>query len=223
MEQKLKQSKGTVYVAVEALYSMDGDIAPLIEITSVTKRLDAHLIVDEAHSTGVFGDKGKGLVNALKLEKFVFARLVTFGKAYGAHGGLILGSKELIEFITNFSRSFIYTTALPPAAYIRAGLIVIYPDINERRNQLEENITYFRSFFKDEELNSDSKSPIQIVRAGELEKVKKSSDELLRNKIAVKPIFSPTVPAGQERLRICLHSFNTKVEIEKLVEIISSI
>ena len=199
---------------------MDGDIAPLIEITSVTKRLGAYLIVDEAHSTGVFSDKGKGLVNAVKLEEFVFARLVTFGKAYGSHGGLILGSKELIEFITNFARSFIYTTALPPAAYIRAGLIVSYPDIDERRKELAQNIAYFRSFFNEEELYSNPKSPIQIVQLGQLEQIRKSAEELLKNNLAVKPIYSPTVPFGKERLRICLHSFNSKKEIEKLVVLI---
>lgn len=218
LEQKIKQSKGAVYVSVEALYSMDGDIAPLIEIVEVTKRLGAFLIVDEAHSSGVFGEKGKGLVNELNLKESVFARLVTFGKAYGSHGGLILGSKELIEFTINFSRSFIYTTALPPASYIRVGLIVGYPDITERRKGLEENISFFRSFFKSDELFSDARSPIQIVQLGEMEKIKKSSEALLKNKIAVKPIFSPTVPQGQERLRICIHSFNSKAEIESIIK-----
>ena len=220
LERKINQSKGTVYVAVEALYSMDGDLAMLIEIAEVTDRLGAYLIVDEAHSSGVFGKKGKGLVNELNLEESVFARLVTFGKAYGSHGGLILGSKELIEFTTNFSRSFIYTTALPPASYIRAGLIVGYPDINERRKELEENVAFFRSFFNEKELYSDARSPIQILQLREMQKIKQSSETLLKNKIAVKPIFSPTVPEGQERLRICIHSFNRKDEIEKLVGLI---
>lgn len=220
LEQKIKQSKGAVYVAVEALYSMDGDIAPLIQIAEVTSRLGAYLIVDEAHSSGVFGEKGKGLVNELNLQGRVFARLVTFGKAYGSHGGLILASKDLIEFITNFARSFIYTTALPPAAYIRAGLIISYPDIDERRKELAQNTAYFRSFFNDEELYSDARSPIQIVQLGQLEQIRKSAEELLKNNLAVKPIYSPTVPVGQERLRICLHSFNRKEEIEKLVGLI---
>ena len=221
LEQKIKASKGAVYVAVESLYSMDGDIAPLIDIAEVTKRLGAYLIVDEAHSSGVFGENGKGLVNELNLKESVFARLVTFGKAYGSHGGLILGSKELIEFITNFARSFIYTTALPPAAYIRAGLIVSYPDIDERRKELAQNTAYFRSFFNEEELYSDARSPIQIVQLGQLEQIRKSAEELLKNNLAVKPIYSPTVPFGQERLRICLHSFNRKEEIEKLVGLIN--
>jgi 8-amino-7-oxononanoate synthase len=220
LEQKIKASKGAVYVAVESLYSMDGDIAPLIDIAEVTKRLGAYLIVDEAHSSGVFGENGKGLVNELNLKESVFARLVTFGKAYGSHGGLILGSKELIEFIVNFSRSFIYTTALPPSSYIRAGLIVAYPDINERRKKLEDNISYFRSFFKPLELFSDAKSPIQILQLGEMQKIKQSSETLLKNKIAVKPIYSPTVPVGQERLRICIHSFNSQNAIEQLCKLI---
>ncbi len=220
LEHKIKQSKGTVYVAVEALYSMDGDLAPLSEIAEISNRLGAFLIVDEAHSTGVFGDKGKGRVNELNLEKNVFARLITFGKAFGSHGGLILGSEELIEFVINFSRSFIYTTALPPSSYIRAALIVAYPDIKDRRINLEENINFFRSFFTSEELFSDVKSPIQIVQKGEIEKIKQSSEELLKNRLAVKPIFSPTVPSGHERLRICIHSFNQTSEIRRLVEII---
>ena len=204
----------------ESVFSMDGDIAPLIDIAEVTKRLGAYLIVDEAHSSGVFGENGKGLVNELNLKESVFARLVTFGKAYGSHGGLILGSKELIEFIVNFSRSFIYTTALPPSSYIRAGLIVAYPDINERRKKLEDNISYFRSFFKPLELFSDAKSPIQILQLGEMQKIKQSSETLLKNKIAVKPIYSPTVPVGQERLRICIHSFNSQNDIEQLCKLI---
>lgn len=220
LELKIRKSKGTVYVAVEALYSMDGDLAPLAQISEVTERLNAYLVVDEAHSSGVFGEKGKGLVSELQLEPAVFAKLITFGKAYGAHGGLILGSKELIEFTTNFARSFIYTTALPPAAYIRAGLIVTYPDLDERRKELEGNIAHFRSFFAANELYSHEKSPIQIVQLGQLEKIRKSATELLRKRLAVKPIYSPTVPAGQERLRICLHSFNRKDEIERLIEVI---
>lgn len=216
LEAQLKKASSTVYVAVESLYSMDGDIAPLKEIVQLCKSYGAYLIVDEAHSAGVFGNEGRGLADELVITDNIFARLVTFGKAFGSHGAIILGSTELKEYLYNFSRSFIYTTALPPSAYARMEFITEYRDIPVRVIQLQENIAFFRSNLKDVKLISDKHSPIQIIE-GDLDKIKKMSENLMRQNIAVKAIYSPTVPIGKERLRICLHSFNTKEEIRKLI------
>ena len=106
LEQKLSNAKGLIYVVVESVYSMDGDMAPLTEIVAVCKKYNAALIVDEAHAVGIFGN-GKGLVSELGLENNVFARVVTFGKAVGVHGAAILGSNELRDYLINFSRAFI--------------------------------------------------------------------------------------------------------------------
>lgn len=223
LEFKIKRAKGTVYVAIEALYSMDGDLAPLKEIIELTKRNKTYLVVDEAHSTGVFGENGKGLANELQVEQELFARLITFGKSYGSHGGLVVGSKDLITYLSNFSRSFIYTTALPPASYIRNALIVNYPDIEARREKLQVNIAYFRSFFSSNELFAHSNSPIQIIFKGKMNKVKKAATLLAEGNIAVKPIFPPTVPQDEERLRVCIHSFNTQKDIDQMVSLLKEI
>ena len=113
LAEKIKKAKGNVFVAVESIYSMDGDEAPLQKIVGICQKNAAALVVDEAHAVGVFGDKGEGLVAKYGLENDVFARIITFGKAYGCHGAAILGSSNLRSYLINFSRPFIYTTALP--------------------------------------------------------------------------------------------------------------
>ena len=113
LESKLQRSKGNIFVAVESIYSMDGDMAPLKEIAAVCKKYNANLVVDEAHATGLFGKQGRGLVSQHGLEDEVFARVHTFGKALGCHGAVILGSETLRNYLVNFARSFIFTTALP--------------------------------------------------------------------------------------------------------------
>ncbi len=96
---------------------MDGDTAPLEKISELCENYNAHLIIDEAHATGVFGNTGEGLVQQLHLQKKCFARIHTFGKACGVHGAAILGSETLKNYLINFSRPFIYTTALPPSSF----------------------------------------------------------------------------------------------------------
>ena len=105
------------YLVVESIYSMDGDAAPLSGFAEISKAYDLNLIVDEAHSTGVYGSEGQGMVNDLGLSALVFARIYTFGKALGCHGAAIVGDALLIQFLINFARSFIYTTAMPVTMY----------------------------------------------------------------------------------------------------------
>lgn len=103
-----------IFIVVESVYSMDGDTAPLLEFVHLKNKLkNVFLIVDEAHALGVFGKKGKGLCNKLKIENDCFARIYTYGKAMGAHGATIVGNNDLRNFLINFCRPFIYTTALP--------------------------------------------------------------------------------------------------------------
>jgi len=218
---KINSAKGTIYVAIESLYSMDGDLSPLRKISKICEKHNAYLIIDEAHSSGVLGENGKGFVNALGLENKVFARLITFGKAYGSHGSVILGSNELTEFLINFARSFIYTTALPDATVARNKEIVRMKDLNERRLKLQSNLAYFRSSFKHEGLISEVNSPIQILQIGNIKEVSVLAKKIQDRGIAVKAIFSPTISKGKERLRLCIHSFNTKNEIDVLVKVLS--
>ncbi len=228
LEQKLSNAKGLVYVVVESVYSMDGDFAPLTEIVAICKKYNAALIVDEAHAVGIFGN-GKGLVSELGLENDIFARIVTFGKAFGVHGAAILGSNELRDYLINFSRAFIYTTALPlhSIVSIKNAHEFLLQNLN-RINTLKELITYFKTQISNELASStklnlksqiiNSDSPIQCIIIPGNNEVKAMADKLQQSGFDVRPILSPTVPKGQERLRICLHSFNTKEEIDSLIK-----
>jgi 8-amino-7-oxononanoate synthase len=214
LEKKLRLGEGTRYVAIESLYSMDGDLSPISVIAALCKKYGAYLIVDEAHAAGVLG---KGLVDELGLSDLVFARLITFGKAYGTHGAVIVGPKILKDFLINFARSFIYTTALPPSTYQLMQQRCMQ-DLIEVQDQLQERISRFRSQMVHDMLVSDARSPIQIVQVGTVGRTKEMADRLQRLGFAVKPIFSPTVPKGKERIRICLHAFNTQDEIIRLCQ-----
>lgn len=224
LEEKITKQNGTVYVVVESVYSMGGDSPDLTAIANLCSKYNAFLIVDEAHAVGIVGKKGKGLVNELKLEKSVFARVITYGKAMGCHGAAILGDKELIDFLINFSRSFIYTTAISPhsVATIKAS----YNELKQgNQNQdLQGVINEFHKLKNKYNLTENfikSESAIQSLVVGNIEKTKEIAKALVKNNIAVKAILWPTVPTGLEQIRICLHSYNTKEEIKLLFEVIS--
>jgi 8-amino-7-oxononanoate synthase len=221
LEEKIKRSGGVVYVAVESLYSMDGDFACLKEISRVCERYNVYLIVDEAHSTGVIGDHGRGEVDRLGLNEKVFARVVTFGKAYGSHGACVLSGNDLKTYLYNFARSFIYTTALPPYVYAYNSAATRFKSIPDRQEKLREVISVFRKSYKGKGLISDERSPIQVIEIGDIQKTKDLAKRLQIEKIAVKPIFSPTVPEGKERIRLCFHAENTENEVELLVKILN--
>jgi 8-amino-7-oxononanoate synthase len=210
---KLERCNGTVYIAIESLYSMDGDLAPIEEIVELAEKFGAYLIIDEAHASGIVGKKGKGIVDDLALNSKVFARIITFGKAYGSHGAAILGSLDLKEFLINFARSFIYTTALSPNSYARIRQMVERSESEIERKKLHENILLFRSLMDENSISSNEISPIQMIRIGDIEKTKNVAINLQQNLFVVKAIYSPTVKKGEEGIRICIHSFNTKEEI----------
>lgn len=217
LETKLKLAKGNIFVVVESVYSMDGDIAPLMEISNLCQRYQANLIVDEAHATGIFGNNGRGLINQLDLTDQVFARIVTFGKAMGTHGAIILGSKSLRHYLINFARSFIYTTAAPIHNIV--AIRSAYQLLNKIDHQLiHQKIALFRKMIKEQNINTlDSESAIQGILFPSNEATKLAATVLQSKGFDVRAILSPTVALGKERLRICLHNFNTDEEIISLV------
>lgn len=208
-----------IYIAVESVYSMDGDIAPLVEIIELIKGLEnVFLIVDEAHAIGVFGKHGRGLCNELGIEKACFARVYTYGKAMGCHGAAIAGSDLLRNYLINFSRSFIYTTALPNhsvEAIVHAYQLLVETD---QKGSLQTNIEHFNSKTSGIKNLIKSKSAIHSLVVGNNQKADLLEKQLAQNNIYVKAIKSPTVKEGTERLRFCLHAFNTKQEIDLLIE-----
>ncbi|WP_026913952.1 aminotransferase class I/II-fold pyridoxal phosphate-dependent enzyme [Christiangramia portivictoriae] len=227
LESKLSRFSATsndsqIYIVTESVFSMDGDRPDLLRIADLARRFNALLIIDEAHATGVFGESGVGLIQELGLEKSVFARIQTFGKAMGSHGAAILGSAQLRDYLINFARSFIYTTALPPHAV--ATLLAAYENLQADAlitAKLRENIRFFkaeldRNALTKRFINSDSTIQSCIVTGND--RVKTIAAKLLENGFVVKPILSPTVPLGQERLRFCLHAYNSKQEISEVLE-----
>lgn len=219
LEEKLKHAKGNIYIGVESIYSMDGDAAPLKAIADIAQKYGAQLIVDEAHATGV---ADKGLVNELNLQHSVFAQVVTFGKALGCHGAIVLGSSLLREYLVNFSRSFIYTTAAPfhQLASVKMAYQLLKNSANEQQ-ALHQHIQFFKTHISNKEALIPSDSAIQCLLLKSNERARALSDNLQANGLDVRPIYSPTVAAGAERVRICIHAYNTIAEIKKLTDLIN--
>ncbi len=216
LEKKLDRATGDIFVAIESLYSMDGDFAKLREIANLCKEKGVFLIIDEAHSTGVYNDDGSGYTCQLGLEQDSFARIMTFGKGLSCHGACIVGSNELRDFLINFGKSFIYTTAPDLLSMKKVKWAIQYrkdtPDIQQK---LFQNIEYFldlqKTYFPFKE--SFELSPIQTIEIPGNHWVKTTEKLLIKNGIATKAILSPTVPEGSERLRICIHRNHTKEDI----------
>ncbi len=218
---KLSGDSGNIFVVTESVFSMDGDMAPLNKLAEISEKYNAYLIVDEAHATGVVGEMGEGLVQQSGLQDRCLARVHTFGKACGSHGAIILGSKRLKEFMINFARPFIYSTALPPAEIATvAASYKLFPGFTSERKQLRSLISFFKkNNLKYELIKSDT--PIQGVVIPGNEAVKKTANSLQENNFDVRAILYPTVPLGRERLRIVLHSFNTIDELTKLINVLN--
>jgi 8-amino-7-oxononanoate synthase len=212
LENILKKTVGNKYIVTESVFSMDGDVCPLQEIVELKNKYGAALIIDEAHGIGVIGKKGEGLVNHLQLQNQVDVVIYTYGKAPGVHGAAICGSQLLIEFIINFARPFIYTTGLPQAqaAAIKASY-QIFPTQVQERTQLQELINYYQSKTK-----QATTTPIQSILVPGNEQVLIAAKKLQAQSINVFAVRYPTVAKGSERLRVILHSFNTKEHIDLL-------
>jgi 8-amino-7-oxononanoate synthase len=222
LEDKLKKYKeiGPIVVVVESVYSMDGDMAPLTDIVQLCERYDAQLVVDEAHATGVIGVHGEGLVCKSGLQDRVFARVHTFGKALGCHGAAVVGNSLLKQYLINFARSFIYTTALPGHSVHAAHCAYQYLSGHSFTNEpLHKLIAYFRDRIRTgNDTWKDSLSPIQALVVGDNKRSKQLAIKLQQAGLQVNPILHPSVPLGMERLRICLHTFNTKQQVDLLFE-----
>lgn len=209
------------YLVVESVYSMDGDCAPLKELVSVCGQYNIHLIIDEAHAIGVFGERGRGLCQELNIEKDCFARIYTYGKAMGCHGAAIVGSEELKNYLINFSRSFIFTTAMPEHSLLAIkAAYELLPTINQI-DLLSNNISYFNQQLKQDNAFIESNSSIHCKVILGNKTVQDLEEKLAKQNLFVKSIKSPTVKEGEERMRVCLHSFNTKQEIDLLLESLS--
>ncbi|KAL0074102.1 aminotransferase [Phycomyces blakesleeanus] len=216
-----------VFVAVETVYSMDGDIAPLREIVAAIRECwpakdNGFLIVDEAHSTGVFGKNGRGVVAMYGLEDEVFARLHTFSKALASNGAAILGSPILRNYLINYARPLIYSTFMTHSSL--ASIKCAYSLLESGSTiQMQKHVHLLTKRFRQTirlpiGTLLPSPSPIQGIVLNGNAPVRALATYLNKKGFTVKPICSPTVPKGHERVRICLHGHNTLEQVDALVD-----
>jgi 8-amino-7-oxononanoate synthase len=198
-------------ICIESIYSTDGSVAPIREICRLAQRYGAQLIVDEAHAVGVIGPNGRGLVAKYNLSNQVFAQIVTFGKALGTHGAIVLGDENLKAMLVNYANPFIYTTALPALslAAIKCAY-ALFPQMEKERLQIER----LRQ-------SCGASSQIYSLRIKGNAEAKQAARRLADRGFDVRALLSPTVQRGEERLRICLHAFNTEKELKQLCKELS--
>ena len=223
LETLLKNNvRGNKLIVTDTVFSMDGDIAPLETICRLADQYGAAVVVDDAHGTGVLGENGRGALEYTGLEENTNILVMgTMSKALGCSGGFIAGSRDLIKYLVNKSRSFIYTTALPP--FVAAACIKAI-DIVETETYLRCNLNIcaamLRNGLKERGFNTmDSETPIIPLLIGPLEKTLKFSSHLDNHRIFAPAIRPPTVPPGLSRLRFSVTASHTRDDIARLLEV----
>ncbi len=218
LEEALKQTGGSrrKLIVTETIFSMDGDEAPLSGIVELAEKYDAAVMVDEAHATGIFGPGGAGVVSKLGLVDRVLVQMGTLGKALGGFGAYVAGSQELRDLLINRCRSFIFTTALPPAIMAMAMAAI---DLVERepgrREALWNNCRLLSDGLKKMGFSmGEIQSPILPLIIGDADKCMQFSEQLLERGVFAQGIRPPTVPSGTSRLRITLMATHTPEHIQ---------
>ncbi len=221
-----ERDSGEMLVVTDGVFSMDGDIAPLPELAAKAKQHNAWLMVDDAHGFGVLGANGGGCVEHFGLGMDEVPILIgTLGKAFGTFGAFVAGSEEMIEYLIQKARPYIYTTALPPAVAeaTRASLKLLQED-QWRREKLQTLIKQFRKGASElglQLMNSDT--PIQPLLIGDNDKAMAMSDALLKQGILISAIRPPTVPEGTARLRVTFSAQHREVDVDQLLTVLESV
>ncbi|VGO16767.1 8-amino-7-oxononanoate synthase [Pontiella desulfatans] len=225
LEKRLEQyadTNGRKLIITESVFSMDGDLAPLKEIAALAEKYGAMLMVDEAHSTGTFGENGSGLVREFGIEKAVTVSMGTMSKAMAGYGGYVACSENLRKLLVNSSRAFIYTTAPPPAVIGAAlGALDVFEASPRLGYILQANAAYFRSLLHEAGLDTlQSQSQIIPIVIGENKKAVAISQRLREEGIIAAAIRPPTVPAGSARLRISITLAHLVDDLERAAKLI---
>ena len=227
LEQRLEQSSAERKLIVsDGVFSMDGNLAPLREISRLAEKHSAWLMVDDAHGVGVLGQQGGGLVEELNMTVEQVPVLVgTLGKSFGTFGAFVAGSEALIETLIQFSRSYIYTTALPPAiAAATLASLKIVREESWRRDKLVQLVARFRRGAQQIGLQlAESNTPIQPVLINNDEKVMQVGQQLRAAGFLVGAIRPPTVPVGTGRLRITFSANHSEEQVDQLVAALDSL
>ena len=227
LEQILQEKRNqfnSCLVVVESIYSMDGDRCPLVELVQLKKRYDFQLMVDEAHATGLYGDNGAGIIEEDNVSPGVDIAMGTFGKALGSYGAYAAASRELIDFLVNKARTFIYSTALPPAvvgaSLTSLNLVKTEPQL---RLELHAKVAFFKKQLRKKGLKGDT-GPSQIVpvMVGDSAKALAIAEELQKNHIYVKAVRPPTVPEGSARLRFSVTRYHQEEDLKRCAQLVAA-
>ena len=228
LEQRLRNlrinSEKDIYVGVEGVYSMDGDLAPLDSIVEICKRYNAYLIVDDAHGTGVMGKNGKGTAEHFNVEGKIDLTMGTFSKTFAVAGGFVAASKSIINYLRFFARSYMFSASLPPMviATVLASLDIIENDKSILKN-LKDNIIYTAEGLRQLGFNCNNDTAIFPLLVPEGMSVRKASYEFHKRGIFMNSIEYPAVPLSMQRFRISIMATHTKEDIDKLVEAIAEV
>lgn len=225
LERKLLKCKGKKLVVVEGVYSMDGDVCTLPEIVEVCKRHGARILIDEAHSTFLFGPNGRGVAEHFGLDKEVDFHLGTFSKSLGGQGGFVCGSRELIDYVNAFGRSRFFSCNLAPpiAAGLLAGLRIVEAE-PELRARLWTNVAYLRRRFAEEGVDiGKSTSQVMPVMVNNDAKVFEVAEKTQQRGLFIQPVTYPAVPKHRSRLRISVSAAHTEEQLERAVRLIAGV
>jgi glycine C-acetyltransferase len=225
LERKIKGVKGKKLVVVEGVYSMDGDVCLLPEIVEVAKRHGARILIDEAHSTFLFGPNGRGVAEHFGLDKEVDFHLGTFSKSLGGQGGFVCGSKDLIDYVNAFARSRFFSCNLAPvlAAGLLAGLRIIEKE-PELRAKLWSNVAFMRRRFAEEGVDiGKSTSQVMPVLVNNDAKAFGIAEQIQRRGLYLQPVVYPAVPKHKSRLRVSISAAHSEQDLEHAVQVIASV
>jgi glycine C-acetyltransferase len=221
------RGSGRRLIVSDGVFSMDGDIAPLQELAAIKREFNALLMVDEAHATAVMGEHGRGSAELLGVAEDIDIQMGTLGKGMGSFGAYIAGSRDMIEYLLNSSRSFIFSTSLPPAtlaASIAALEITASPEGDELRSLLEANRRLFSGILEKAGVDTlGSRTQIVPIMVGEAAETMNFSTALLEEGIFVQGIRPPTVPAGSCRLRCTVMAVHTAEDLQYAADKIISV
>jgi len=223
LERKIDMYKGSNNLIVtDGIFSMDGNAAPLKDIVRLAKKHDIITMVDDAHGVGVLGENGSGTVSHFNLNEEIDIQMGTLSKAVASVGGYVAGKKDMIEYIKNTSRSFIFSTALPPSAIVASlRAIEIIQDDNERREKLTDLFEWFKNELIQLRFRvTNTITPIIPVIIGDAERTVKFSESLLEEGIYVPAIRPPTVQRGTSRLRISLMATHDHEDLKYVLDVI---
>jgi glycine C-acetyltransferase len=225
LERKIAGVKGKKLVVVEGVYSMDGDMCALPEILEVTKRHGARMLIDEAHSTFLFGPNGRGVAEHFGLDKEVDFHLGTFSKSLGGQGGFVAGTRELIDYVNAFARSRFFSCNLSPVltAGLLAGLRIAATE-PQLRAKLWSNVAFLRRRFAEEGVDiGKSNSQVMPVMINEDLKVLSVAEKIQDRGLFLNPVIYPAVPKHKSRLRISVSAAHTEADLEAAVQTIAAV